>query len=295
MAHSSVRTIRSARPRVRVAGRMAAATVVTGGLLLASPAALAHAAGLAPDRDGPARAFATTLVDKTGTVVTVTAGVGRDNAITVRRQGDTFRITDTADTLAATGACSRASEDEVSCPAPGTTELVVNAGNADDAVFTNIRTPGVTLVGGSGDDTLSAGGANDTIEGNGGDDYLLGGDGNDTVDGESGEDILIGGDGNDSVPAGAGGDFVIGGDGNDFVESDSGNDEVRGGSGNDYLSGQAGHDRISGDAGADYLFGGAGPDRLDGVDGVPRNDNLDGGSGTDDCSADPGDDVADCP
>ncbi len=57
--------------------------------------------------------------------------------------------------------------------------------------------PGVTLIGGPGDDTLLGGPAPDFIDGRGGNDLLVGGLANDTIVGGPGQDILTGNGGAD--------------------------------------------------------------------------------------------------
>src|SRR5690349_16099083 len=69
----------------------------------------------------PSAAMATTLVVKSGTVVTVTAAVGRANTISAWHVGSTIHIDDTGDDLLAYGGCTLVSPGEVSCPAAGLT------------------------------------------------------------------------------------------------------------------------------------------------------------------------------
>ena len=75
-------------------------------------------------------------------------------------------------------------------------------------------------------------------------DTLLGGSGNDTVTGFSGDDFFDGGIGND---------VILGLDGNDTVYGGGGNDSVDGGSGDDNLFGNGGEDTLDGGAGDDTL------------------------------------------
>jgi uncharacterized delta-60 repeat protein len=99
-----------------------------------------------------------------------------------------------------------------------TTRIEVLTSGGQDVVTTadNVLIP-LLIDGGSGNDQLSGGGA---------DDLIFAGPGNDTATGNSGNDIVIGGDGNDSVQGGAGNNLVIGGKGADSVSGAAGNDIV---------------------------------------------------------------------
>nr|WP_304941041.1 putative Ig domain-containing protein [Tychonema sp. LEGE 07203] len=99
-----------------------------------------------------------------------------------------------------------------------------------------------TLIGGSGNDFISARKASDSLDGGGGNDTIYGGKGLDTLTGGSGSDILFagrgadsldGGEGNDSLYGGKGDDTLIGGLGDDFLSGENGNDFLIGGSGSD--------------------------------------------------------------
>ncbi|MFI5685404.1 calcium-binding protein [Streptomyces sp. NPDC051636] len=225
----------------------------------------------------PAGILATTLVNKTGTTITVTAGVGRGNSITVGQTGNSITVRDTGDTVAASGGCTAISTTEVACTAADTTELVVNAGDQNDNVTSSLGNLGVTLIGGAGDDNLYGGSANDTLEGDEGSDFLSGGAGNDTLTG------------------GADADRIFGGAGNDSIEGRSGSDVINGSSGNDVIDGGTGNEQIVAGAGNDYADGGSGRDTIDAVDNVSGNDYVEGGADVDDCRADLGDAVSGCP
>lgn len=218
----------------------------------------------------------TTLVNKTGGTITVVAGVGRENNITVWQVGAQIRVRDTGDNVIASGDCWRVGVDQAACPAADTTEVVVIAGDQDDVIVSTIAAVGVTLIGGDGNDVLTGGAANDTLEGNQGDDHLTGGAGNDTL------------------TAGAGDDTVFAGAGNDTVDGQAGMDRIFGGGGNDVLEGEGARDVIVAGPGADIVSGGAGPDVLNAVDGVRGNDFVDGGPGADACAADPEDTTVGC-
>lgn len=143
------------------------------------------------------------------------------------------------------------------------------------------------LIGGPGDDTLDGGPGNDWLIGGRGDDLLLGGRGDDTLDGGPGNDTLDGGPGNDVLLGGRGNDLLIGGGGDDLLVGGPGNDTLRGGPGDDTLDGGPGNDLLVGGIGNDVLLGGLGSDTLRGgpgndiLDGGPGNDVLRGGAGRD--------------
>ncbi|MET8678004.1 calcium-binding protein [Streptomyces sp. NPDC004647] len=239
---------------------------------------LTVAASATPGTQPPGSALAGTLVSKTGTSVTVTAGVGRGNTISVWQVGDTIRVRDTGDYIAALGGCTAVSATEAVCPAAGTvTELVVNAGDQDDNVTSSLAGPGVTLVGGAGDDSLQGGAANDTLEG------------------DEGSDFLSGGGGNDTLVGGTGADRIFGGTGNDSIEGRGSSDTINGGAGNDVVSGGGGGDQVVAGAGNDFVEGGSGRDTINAVDEVSGNDYVQGGTEADSCTADLGDSIAECP
>ncbi len=91
-------------------------------------------------------------------------------------------------------------------------------------------------------------------QGNTGDDVMTGGAGNDSLNGGVGNDVLSGNGGNDSLNGGAG---------NDVLSGDNGNDSLNGGDGTDMLLGGDGNDILNGggfDADPDILLGGTGAD-----------------------------------
>ncbi|MEQ1906824.1 MAG: hypothetical protein ABL888_21760, partial [Pirellulaceae bacterium] len=83
-----------------------------------------------------------------------------------------------------------------------------------------------TLTGGLGNNLLTAVGFGGTVimNGGGGDDILRGTDGNDTLNGGDGNDWLFGGDGNDSLLGGLGNDILSGQLGNDALNGQRGVD-----------------------------------------------------------------------
>jgi len=95
---------------------------------------------------------------------------------------------------------------------------------------------------------------------------------------------ITGTPGNDVLTGTAGPDVICGGGGNDILKGFKGNDILRGGTGNDTLVGGLG---------VDYLGGYAGNDSLNAADGA-GGDVVEGSSGADTCSTDPGDVIIDC-
>lgn len=178
----------------------------------------------------------------------------------------------------------------------GTITGLVSLESGNDRFSGALGSTGVSVDGGSGDDTVVGGSAPDT---------LSGGLGNDTLSGGAGADQLIGGAGNDTLMGGAGRDNLAGGAGNDvYIVSQSdevvtelpgqGIDAVQSGvsftlranvenlsitgSGAVNGTGNAGNNRVSGNDLANTLKGLGGNDLLFGRGG---NDNLQGGIGND--------------
>lgn len=146
--------------------------------------------------------------------------------------------------------------------------------------ITNTHDPaeigGVTIDGGSGNDTIdvdpaiippyqsthhpldalpgvrvNGGTGNDRITGGRGRDYLNGGSGDDIIDGAGGNDVIYGGDGVDTL---------WGNDGDDYMDGGMGADVLRGGVGNDLLHGGRGDDRLFSNSGDDVVITGEGND-----------------------------------
>ena len=146
--------------------------------------------------------------------------------------------------------------------------------------------------GGTGDDLLSGGRANDTINGGPGNDTLSGRQGNDVLNGNDGDDLFSGGPGNDVANGGNNDDHVQGDAGADTLHGDAGNDFVFGVGGDDSLFGEDGSDSLEGCDGDDELFGGSGNDVLDGLFG---SDLLHGEDGDDILTGNFGNDGPDLP
>lgn len=129
----------------------------------------------------------------------------------------------------------------------------------NDTINAAADSGGLTLWGGSGDDTVT------------------GGSGNDVVYAESGADTVAGGAGDDSLYAGDGADQLTGGSGDDALWGEAGNDTVFGGDGADTIDGGAGLDLLLGQNDADlfYVGDGFGGDIIIGGEGVTSGADLD--------------------
>ena len=89
------------------------------------------------------------------------------------------------------------------------TATTVTGTDLNDTIDCTNASPGKTIVGGDGNDTITGTAFNDTIDA---------GNGNDTVTGGPGDDFIEGGNGNDTLTGSAGNDVVIDtGDGDDTI------------------------------------------------------------------------------
>ncbi|MFN3190584.1 MAG: spondin domain-containing protein [Aureliella sp.] len=116
------------------------------------------------------------------------------------------------------------------------------AGGAEGEIINTIFGPidtvnTITIVGGEGDDDLSARGVTESV-------------------------LILGGGGNDTIVGGEAGDLIDGGDGDDFIDARGGDDNVVGNAGNDVILGGLGNDRLVGGFGADEISGGQGDDHV---------------------------------
>ncbi|MEG4201841.1 FG-GAP-like repeat-containing protein [Microcoleus sp. Pol12A5] len=113
-----------------------------------------------------------------------------------------------------------------------------------------------TLIGGSGNDFISARKASDSLDGGAGNDSIYGGRELDTLTGGDGDDLLFGGRGTDSLEGGEGNDSLYGGKGNDTLLGGGGDDFLSGENGEDFLKGGSGSDRflLTPDTGSDTVL-----------------------------------------
>ncbi len=147
---------------------------------------------------------------------------------------------------------------------------------------------------------VQANALNNTLNAGGGNDTVVGLDGDDLISGDAGDDVLYGNNGVDSVAGGDGDDQIFLGEGDDV----SGSSELADASqmlGDDVIRGGAGFDEIVDHVGANQLFGDQGADVLDATDGIVAADptasiadfgtayTLNGGAGADTLIGDDGD------
>ncbi|WP_454713916.1 cadherin domain-containing protein [Caulobacter segnis] len=166
---------------------------------------------------------------------------------------------------------------------------VAGTTGADDMNFSGfVTTGGISIGGGSGNDTMTGSNGADILRGDAGLDSISGGGGDDNIDGGADADTINGGAGDDTLLGSAGLDEIYGDTGNDTIDGGADADRIYGGAGDDSLLGGAGLDEIYGDAGNDTIDGGADVDTIDGGDG---NDTIIGGAANDILSGGAGDDV----
>lgn len=183
----------------------------------------------------------------------------------------------------------RVTVDGVALTLPPGTQVVIRTGGGDDTITVAAGTRvAVTVLGGSGEDTIRGGDGADTLLGLWGGDTIEAGAGADRVFGGPDRDYLDGQDGDDTLDGGAGADTLYGLAGADRLWGGEERDYVDGGPGDDLLVGGLGHDDLFAGRGADRVFGGDGDDRLYGGDGADR---LAGGPGEDRAFVQPGDAV----
>ena len=252
----------------------------------------------------------------TSGVDTIHDGGGGDDLLKGEGGNDVITVTGGADTVKG-GDESYEGYDtlvvDYSAKTAAVRTLANNAGYAAGAgdIVKMVGIERVSVMGGSGDDSLRGADSRDT---------LLGGGGDDTLDGGAGGDTLEGGDGIDTVSyaefetpgtgvrvelANLRGQFgltvdrlvgierVIGCDGSDSLTGSSGGDTLLGGKGADVLhDGPGGDDHLLGEAGFDYLQSTGGADTVDGRTGDDRivltgtGDRIvHGGTGDDELSA----------
>ncbi|WP_036797568.1 calcium-binding protein [Leisingera caerulea] len=180
--------------------------------------------------------------------------------------------------------------------------------SGSDTITSNVQT-GTYWATYGGNDVLTLGTGDDTVDGGSGTDRLVINDtfGNATASSSYSALVLNSADGQDRISgveilefanrtlaltvgssssnslqgdstAGISHDLILGGIGNDTLRGLSGNDVLKGEDGSDSLDGGSGLDQLDGGTGADTLTGGGDNDFLSGQSG---DDQLDGGQGRD--------------
>ena len=152
------------------------------------------------------------------------------NALTVKRVGSQIEFRDPAvEGGMDPGACdpgdftndANAWIVSVRCPAAGVNRLRIDLGDREDGATVEIELP-VTVLGGTGADTVRTGAGADAVAGDDGDDEIDAGAGADQVNAGDGDDRIAGGSGDDVVEAGLGVDAIAAGDGDDGVRARDG-------------------------------------------------------------------------
>lgn len=111
------------------------------------------------------------------------------------------------------------------------------SGLTGNLTVTELANVAVTIVGGSGNDTITLAAAGGLVTSNGG---------NDTIVSPTGASTVYGGDGTDSITTGAAADSIDGGAGVDNITTAAGADTVLGGAGADTINGGLGSDVLTG-------------------------------------------------
>ena len=183
------------------------------------------AAGLAATADGAA---AHGLVRSAGGLVSYTSQDAISlSALTVRQSGGRVEFRDESEDGGLNSeTCTPGDVDsdgvivQMFCPLDGVSRIRIELADREDRATVELGLP-VTLLGGTGADTLTAGSGADEVAGGDGNDSLAGGDGNDVLSGDQGADALDGGAGADRIVARDGErDTISCGPGADTVDAD---------------------------------------------------------------------------
>ncbi|HYH89027.1 MAG TPA: hypothetical protein VEX67_07325, partial [Solirubrobacteraceae bacterium] len=149
------------------------------------------------------------------------------DAVVVRRDGGRVEFRDeTTFQGMDTGNCTPGDVDsggyivQTFCPLDGVRRVRIDLGDREDRATVTLDLP-VTLLGGTGADSLAAGAGADEVTGGEGNDSAAGGSGDDVISGDQGVDTLDGGDGADRIASRDGeADTVTCGPGVDSVDAD---------------------------------------------------------------------------
>jgi len=171
-----------------------------------------------------ATASATTTVDRTGDVITVTGDDGPSHLTSPEYFTDAGLQEDDGGAVVASGSCTQVSPSRVFCGAFGaSSRVVVKLGGGDDYYKWATINYAQEVDAGAGNDYVETAAGTDVIAGGPGDDDLAGMGNNDTIDGGAGNDAIEGREGNDTIVGGPGRD-TLNGDGSQYYED--GNDTI---------------------------------------------------------------------
>jgi Ca2+-binding RTX toxin-like protein len=120
--------------------------------------------------------------------------------------------------------------------------ITIKAAGGDNQI--SVGDDDATIEGGSGADTIVCGDGNDIIRGYGGNDRITVGDGANQIDGGPGNDTIFAGNGNNIIAGEAGNDSITVGDGSNSIYGGPGNDDIVAGNGDNTIWGEAGNDTI---------------------------------------------------
>ncbi|WP_201863914.1 peroxidase family protein [Microvirga soli] len=187
-----------------------------------------------------------------------------------------------------------------------------DANNDGVAEYIRVNTNDHVLIQGTnGNDTIVAGGGDDSVWGRDGDDKIEAGYGVDKIHGGKGDDIITnsgtdigevdmfhGEEGNDVIHAGSGLALVFGNEGQDFLITGPDGKEAFGGLGNDFILGGEGGDFLLGNEGDDWIEAGNGFDTTAGDNSelnfnstIIGHDVMFAGNNEHDFDAESGDDI----
>jgi Ca2+-binding RTX toxin-like protein len=196
-----------------------AQTTLTTLVLGASGASAVTGANVTRLVDGSADTLSILLVDgTTGGTTLVTPSLANEETLTIGESGTdstaavTFALgTVTATdlkTLTITGSNNHTMTlsgetllATVDASAATGTLNIAGGNSAVNMTVTGTPSTAMSIVGGSGNDSITAGAAADSITGGNGNDTIIGNAGNDTIIGGLGVDSLVGGDGTDTISA----------------------------------------------------------------------------------------------
>jgi Ca2+-binding RTX toxin-like protein len=218
---------------------------------------------------GAGEAHAATTVQKSGSLLSVTAALARTNQVTVFDVVTHVRVRDLGDLVVAGPGCVWIDPHTADCPRSGLTRGRVAVHDMNDSALTFSSLP-MFLYGSDGTDTLAGGSGNDFIDGGNGPDAMFGGAGQDRVNYASkpaGVTVTLENAANDGV-------LNEGDNVSPTIEAVIGSpfdDRMVGSASPNVLDGRRGNDRLWGQDGADTF-----PSEL--IDGA---DEYNGGPGVD--------------